>query len=202
MGKFPERQIDIVELAESIVQGLTNNPLVYPNPPVPPGNLMTVLLELIQANDEVVAVQAEAEQKTQTKNEKLAVLVGQMKNDLMYAENTVNFDDDLLKLLGWSGRAEPKPLMKPGQCDNFSATAEGSDWIEFAWDAPIKGGKPAMYKIMHRDYGSPKWKVAENAYETTFRLEGVEAGKKMDYCVVASNKAGQSGESNIVTAVL
>jgi len=59
-----------------------------------------------------------------------------------------------------------------------------------------------MYKIMQRDNGTSKWKVAGNAYETTFRLENVEAGKKMDYCVVASNKAGDSKESNIVTAVL
>jgi len=166
------------------------------------GDLMTALLEVIQANDAVVAVQAEAEQLTSTKNDKLDVLIGLMKDNLTYAENTVDYDDDKLKLLGWSGRAEPKPLEKPKQCTNFEATAEGSDWIEFAWEAPDNGGKPAMYKIMHRENGTPKWKVAENAFETTCRIEDVEAGKKMDYCVVAANKAGQSKESNIVTAVL
>ena len=202
MAQFPDRQADVVILAENIIQGLQNNPGVYPNPQVSSGDLSTDLVALIHAHDANVAAIAVAEQTTTTKNDKLVVLVGKMKDNLKYAEITVDYDDDLLKLLGWAGRAEPKPLEKPGQCDNFDATAEGDDWIEFAWDAPDKGGKPAMYKIMHRDNGTPKWKVAGNAYETTFRLEDVEAGKKMDYSVVASNKAGDSKESNLITAVL
>jgi len=202
MGKFPNRQVEVVALAESVVQGLTSNPAVFPNPPVPPAVMMADLLAVVQAHDEAVAAMAAAEQKIEAKNEKLAVLVKKVKDNLRYAENTVDYDDEFLKLLGWSGRAKRKPLVKPGQCSNFSAMAQGVDWIGLAWEAPTKGGKPAMYRILHRENGTSKWTVAETSYGTAFRLERQEAGKSMDYCVVASNKAGESGESNIVTAVL
>jgi len=202
MGKFPSRQVEVVALAESVVQGLTGNPAVFPNPPVPPAVMMVDLLAVVQAHDEAVAAMAAADQKIEAKNEKLAVLVKKMKDNLRYAENTVDYDDDFLKLLGWSGRAKRKPLVKPGQCGNFRATAEGSNWIELAWEAPTDGGKPAMYRILRRENGTFKWTVAETSFETAFRLKDQENGKKMDYCVVASNKAGESGESNIVTAVL
>ena len=202
MGKFPNRQVEVVALAESIAQGLTGNPAVFPNPPVSPGDMTVDLIAVVQAHDEAVAAMAAYELKIGAKNEKLGVLVGKMKDNLRYAENTVDFDDDFLKLLGWSGRAKRKPLVKPDQCGNFRATAEGSNWIELAWEAPTDGGKPAMYRILRRENGTSKWIVAETSFVTTFRLKDQETGKKMDYCVVASNKAGQSGESNIVTAVL
>ena len=38
-----------------------------------------------------------------------------MKADIRYAENTVNFDDDKLKIIGWAGRKERTPLAPPGQ---------------------------------------------------------------------------------------
>jgi len=202
MAKFPDRHVDIVELTENVIQGLLSNPLVYPNPPVSPAELTVDMAALIHAYDDSVAARAAAELATKAQNELLVVMVGKTKDNLRYAEITVDYDDDLLKLLGWSGRANPKPLEAPGQCADFGSTTEGDDWIEFAWKASDDGGKPAMYKIMHRDNGTSKWSVANTAFETTFRLENVEAGKKIDYCVIAANKAGESTESNIVTAVL
>lgn len=38
-----------------------------------------------------------------------------MKGDIRYAENTVDFDDDKLKLIGWAGRKAKTPLVPPGQ---------------------------------------------------------------------------------------
>jgi len=51
-----------------------------------------------------IAVAAAAEQATTTKDEALEGFTHAMKADFRYAENTVDFDDDKLKVLGWGGR--------------------------------------------------------------------------------------------------
>jgi len=51
-----------------------------------------------------ISFAAAAEQATTTKDEALEGLTRAMKAKFRYAENTVNFDDDKLKVLGWGGR--------------------------------------------------------------------------------------------------
>jgi hypothetical protein len=48
-------------------------------------------------------------------------LVDAMKSDIRYAENTVDFDDDKLKLIGWAGKAAATPLAIPGQVRSLEA---------------------------------------------------------------------------------
>ena len=202
MPQFPKTEMDILKLADDIMQGLTNNPTIYPTPPVTAAQLGNDLISTIQAHDDAVAKYAAAEQATTLKNDRLAAMALKMRDILRYCEITVNYDDDKLKLIGWGGRADPTPLEKPHQCTNFHATQEGAGWIEFAWEAPKKGGKVGSYRILSREHGANAWIIAEASFETSARLENQPQGKSMDYCVVASNKAGQSPESNIVTAVL
>jgi hypothetical protein len=202
MPKFPKAEMEVLKLADDIKQGLSNNPVIYPNPPFTAAQIAGELGSVIQAHDEAVAKTAAAEQAITLKNDLLAALALKMRDDLRYCEITVNYDDDKLKLVGWGGRAAPTPLKKPHQCTNFHATDEGAGWIEFAWEAPKKGGKVGSYRILSRDHGANAWTIAESSFETSARLENQPQGKSMDYCVVAANKAGKSGESNIVTAVL
>jgi len=54
------------------------------------------------------------EAATATKDEALEELIEAMKADIRYAENTVNFDDDKLKLIGWAGKKAATPLARPG----------------------------------------------------------------------------------------
>ena len=202
MPKFPNAEMDVMKLADDIMKGLSNNPMVFPNPPTTAAQLAGELAALIQAHDDAVAKSAAAEEATTLKNDLLAALALKMRDDLRYCEITVNYDDDKLKLVGWGGRADPTPLKKPHQCTDFHATEEGAGWIAFAWETPQKGGKVGSYRILSRDHGANAWNLAEASFETSARLKNQPQGKSLDYCVVASNKAGQSPESNIVTAVL
>jgi len=202
MPQFPKAKMEIMKLADDIMHGLSNNPAIYPSPPVTPAQLGSDLISAIQAHDDAVAKSAAAEQATTLKNERIAVLAQKMRDNLRYCEISVNYDDDKLKLIGWGGRADPTPLKKPHQCTNFHATEEGAGWIAFAWEAPQKGGKVGSYRILSREHSANAWNLAEASFETSARLENQPQGKSMDYCVVAANKAGQSAESNIVTAVL
>jgi len=202
MAQFPKDQMGIIELAEAIIQGLTAYASLFPNPPVSPAQLTTEMLLTISAHDDAVVKAAETEQATTLKNERLGTLSHSMRTVLRYCEVTVDYDDDKLKLLGWAGRAEPTPLEKPGPCTGLKATAEGDGWIALAWTPPETGGKVADYRVMRRKHGAFAWSVVEVAYDPEARLEDQEQGKTWDYCVIASNKAGQSGESNVLTAVL
>ncbi|MBN1943224.1 MAG: hypothetical protein JW849_08015 [Phycisphaerae bacterium] len=48
-----------------------------------------------------------------------------MKSDLRYAENTVDYDDEKLKLIGWAGRYKSTPLAVPGQCRLLEIIKQG-----------------------------------------------------------------------------
>ena len=62
-----------------------------------------------------LAARAAAESAIADKDTALEELIDALKSDIRYAENTVNFDDDKLKLLGWAGKKAKTPLTLPCQ---------------------------------------------------------------------------------------
>ncbi len=59
--------------------------------------------------DSVLSAHAVAEAAFTAKGMALRELIEAMKADIRYAENTVNFDDDKLKLIGWAGKKAKTP---------------------------------------------------------------------------------------------
>ena len=202
MAKFPRREDGIVALAGEMSAGLTANPTVYPAPPVAPLDLETAMGTYIAAREAAVAEAAAAEQATTTKEEALEGLTDAMKADLRYAENTVDFDDDKLKLLGWGGRKAGTSLEPPGQPRTLEAPREGEGWLFLDWKEPVEGGKVASYKIERRERPEGPWSIAGVAMETEVTLASQERGKEFEYRVIAVNKAGEGMPSNTVMAVL
>ena len=125
-----------------------------------------------------------------------------MKSDLRYAENTVDFDDDLLKLLGWAGRKAPTAPEPPGQPRNLEATQQGDGWVSLDWKKPIDGGTVSSYKIERRERPSGAYEEIKTAYESEIVLINQERGKEWEYRVIAGNKAGDGPASNTVAVVL
>ena len=97
-----------------------------------------------------IAAQAAAEQAITDKDEALEELIEAMKADIRYAENTVDFDDDKLKLIGWASRRTKTPLAPPGQARLLEAPKQGAGWVFLDWKASAEGGKPKAYKIQRR----------------------------------------------------
>ena len=87
-------------LAQNIATGLTDNAATYPAPPVTAVALQAVLDSFITLGDDAVAAQAAAEQATNTKNAGQEELTDAMKAILRYAEDTVDYNDAQLTLLG------------------------------------------------------------------------------------------------------
>jgi hypothetical protein len=185
-----------------MMTGLAANVAIYAAPPVSIADLGTALAAYMTAKNDSVAAQAAAEQATADKDAALQTMVDGMKADLRYAENTVDFDDDKLKLIGWGGRKANTSLEAPGQARTLEAPRQGEGWIFLDWKAPSDGGRVAAYKIQRRTRPEGPWSDAGMAIESEITLSEQTRGVELEYRVSAVNKTGEGLASNTVMAVL
>jgi len=176
--------------------------VIYPAPPVSMADLGAASGAYNAAGTAQTAALAAAEQATTDKDDALEALVEAMKTDLRYAENTVSFDDDKLKLIGWGGKKAPTPLVAPGQTRVLEAVQQGNGWIMLDWKAPVDGGKPNAYKVMRRERPDGPWAEVGTAVISEATLVEQPTGKELEYRIIAINKAGEGEPSNTVMAVL
>ena len=210
MARFPKKEAEIAALAERMIAGLLANPTVYPNPPHPaqhPGTgLRWKVRQYDNRHDNFLAARAAAEQSITDKDTALEELSEALKSDIRYAENTVNYDDDKLKLIGWAGKKTATPLSAPGQVRLLEAAKQGKGWVFLDWKAPAEGGKISAYKIQRRSPGSEpvsdRWQDVATAIETESTLVDQPKGIELEYRVIAVNRAGEGSPSNTVMAVL
>ncbi len=208
MANFPRNEPTILALAQEMIAGLSANAATFPNLPVPPSgppgppNLTVLVSSYTTSRDAAIAARAAAEQATTTKNADLGILIDAMKKDLRHAETITDFDDDLLKRIGWSGRRPKTDLPPPGQCRALDAPRQGEGWVFLDWKQPIDGGKPAAYKIERRQRPDGSWSEVGMAIKSEITLSDQTRGTEWEYRVVAVNKAGEGLPSNTVMAVL
>lgn len=201
--RFPIKESAVFELAEEVTAGLAAHPAVYPAPPVPAAELQAAIDAYVAARNQTIANKARYEESVRAKDDALATLKHGLKNDLRYAENTVNFDDALLKNLGWSGRKAKHRLQPPGQVGSLAATKQFEGFLTLIWQKPIDGGKPAVFKIQRRKVEADgTWSDIAAALETEISLQDQPRGVELEYRVLAINKAGEGPPSNTVMAVL
>ena len=169
MARFPSKEADVFALAQEMMSGLAANAAVYPSPPVTVAEVATAFSAYLTAKNAAIAAQAAAEQATAAKDDALQTLTDGMRADLRYAENTVNFDDDQLKLIGWGGRSARTSLEAPGQARTLEAPRQGDGWVFLDWKEPVDGGKVAAYKIERRERPSGPWTDAGKIGRASWR---------------------------------
>ena len=202
MARFPRTEAEVVALAEAMISGLADNAAVYPAPPVLPADLTTLISAYTVVKNDSIAAQAAAEQATADKDDALEELVDAMKSDIRYAENTVDFDDDKLKLIGWAGKKAATALQPPGQSRLLEAPKQGDGWVFLDWKAPIDGGTPSAYKVMRRERPAGTWEEVATAVISEATLVEQPKGKELEYRIVGVNKAGDGEPSNTAMVVL
>jgi len=202
MARFPKAEAEIVALAQAMESGLADNAAVYPAPPVAPLDLTALISAYTTAKNAAIAAQAAAEEATTSKDEAMEDLADAMKSDIRYAENTVDYDDDKLKLIGWAGRKEHTPLAPPGQARLLEAPKQGEGWVFLDWKAPVDGGAPAAYKVMRRERPAGPWEEVATAVISEATLVEQPRGKELEYRIIAVNKAGEGEPSNTAMCVL
>ncbi|MBI9018203.1 MAG: fibronectin type III domain-containing protein [Phycisphaerae bacterium] len=202
MARFPKREADIAELANLMAAGLADNTELYPNPPIAPAELAETLSQYHGARDAVVAAAAAYDAAVTAKNEVLARLIGQVKSDIKYAENTAGGQSEKLKTLGWDGRKAKTALAPPGQCRQLEVARQGDSWLLLKWKSPVAGGKPAAYMVMRRQRDNGSFQEVATAMDTQINLVEQPRGLELEYHIRAINKAGQGQPSNTEMVVL
>lgn len=189
-----------------MIAGLRANPAVFPDPPYPPVYAGTgIKWKVSQYNDQredLLTAKAGAEQATATKDDALQNLIEAMKADIRYAENTVDFDDAKLNLIGWAGKKAKTPLAPPGQTRLLEAPKQGAGWLFLDWKAPADGGRVSAYKVQRRVSEGGDWKDIATAILSEITLVDQPEKTQLEYRVIAVNKAGEGPESNTVNVVL
>jgi hypothetical protein len=201
MPRFPKKEAEIAALAERLWRGLYNNP-TFPQPPVAPMTLRLKKMAYQSQHDIFMAARAAAEQSITDKDTALEELIDALKSDIRYAENTVNFDDDKLKLIGWSGKDTPTALAPPGEVRQLEAPKQGAGWLFLDWKTPAEGGKVSAYKIQRRNRPEGAWQDVATAIETEATLVDQPKKTELEYRIIAINKAGVGSPSNTVVVVL
>lgn len=202
MPRFPKTEAEIVALAEKLSRGLLDNNTIFPFPPVHPILIRIKTLTYQSRRGNFLAANAAAEAATTAKDEKLADLIDAMKPDLRYAENVTKFNDDKLKLIGWSGKKAKTPLAVPGQTRLLEAPKQGAGWLFLDWKQPTEGGKAKAYKVQRRNRSAGTWKTVATAILSEITLVDQPKQAELEYRVIAINKAGEGQPSNTVAVVL
>jgi hypothetical protein len=209
MPRFPKNQADIAALAWLLRTGLKDNHAIFPAPPVHWSGIGVRKTQFVNARGIALAARAAAEAAFTAKDVALQELIEAMKADIRYAENTVDFDDDKLKLIGWAGRKAPAVLPAPGQSRLLEAPKQGAGWVFLDWKQPADGGKPAAYTVQRRVGGvvgsepvGDRWKDIATAILSEITLVDQPEKTQIEYRVIAINKAGEGPESNVVEVVL
>jgi hypothetical protein len=202
MPRFPKKEAEIAALAERLWRGLFDNNSTYPNPPVHSILIRIKSMIYLARRNDLIAAQAAAEEAVTAKTEALEEVVGAMKADIRYAENTVDFDDDKLKLIGWAGTKAAIVLQPPGQVRLLDAPRQGKGWVFLDWKAPANGGKQKAYKIQRRLRSGGSWKDVATAVITEATLVEQPQKQELEYRIIAVNKAGEGSPSNTVMVVL
>jgi len=202
MARFPKKEAEIIALAERLVSGFRSNLALFPAPPVIWPILNVKRNIYYGARNAMLAKQAAAEQSIADKDTAIEELINALKSDIRYAENTVNFDDDKLKLIGWSGNQTPTALAPPGEVRQLEAPKQGDGWVFLDWKAPADGGRVSAYKVQRRQRPEGAWQDVATAIETESTLVEQPKGKELEYRVIAINKSGEGSPSNTVMVVL
>jgi len=202
MPRFPKNQADIAALAGLLWRGLLGNNAIFPAPPVLWYIIMTKRNQFVTVRDSALSARAAAEAAFTAKDVALEELIEAIKADIRYAENTVDFDDDKLKLIGWAGKKAKTSLTPPGQSRMLEAPKQGAGWVFLDWKQPADGGKPAAYKVQRRVLPAGSWETVATAILSEITLVDQPEKTEIEYRVIALNKSGEGSPSNTVLVVL
>ena len=201
MGVFPGTEEAILAAAQELIGGLTDNPTIFPSPPVTAVELQAILDSCIALRDQANAARAASELVTQTKDANYEELTDGMKANYGYAETAVT-DPAQLQLIGWEARKTPSAPAVPGIPRAFEAVQQGEGWVFLDWKSPTSGGPVVSYQVERRARPAGDWVIAGMALKSEIMLTAQERGKDLEYRVIPVNNTGQGEPSATVPVVL
>lgn len=201
--KFPTTINGKLALAQEMANGFEENADVYPAPITAVARQKERILSVQAKINAVTQIDAAKRAAIKERDDEIELMEDEMGENLEYAELVSKGDDAKLRLIGWSGRAAPKKLEKPGQSRTFEVIKQGAGWFQSDWKEPIDGGKVQLYRIMRRVVkdGGDMQEAGSSPISEAILLEQPR-GVELEYAVIAVNKAGEGIASNTITITL
>jgi hypothetical protein len=200
MARFPARESEVIALAHQMAAGFAGHSDLFANPPLSADHLQRLLTAFLADRDAANLADSRAAEAHAKKDASLDQLKDGMTTLLRYAENIAS--PDQFGLIGWSGRSAAAALEAPGQPRALEAMRQGAGWVFLDWKEPAEGGKPAAYHLQRRELPDGAWQPAGLAVISEATVTGQPTGKRLEYRVLAVNKAGEGMASNGVEVVL
>ena len=200
MANFPRTEAEVYMLSQKVKAGLESSSQIFPVPPVAAIDMGQLLEALEEAQAAVNATRAAAEAATDAKLAAIEALVSATKKNIRYAESTVDFEDDKLKLIGWAARRPKTKAQLSGQPMGLIARNCGQGEVELCWDAPLSGSKPLCYRVERLVKGGAKWGIAATSVKKTITIEADNENITAQWRVIAINRAGESIPSNVAVS--
>lgn len=208
MATFPRREADIVQLARTMIIGISQNPAVFPSCSSMPIQSTLSLYETQKQTEDTA--HAAAKIATEAKNDALTGLVDVMMAQRGRAEVDCASDPEKLALIGDAPAPHPKPEPVPGQPRLLEAANQGPGDVTLDWKSPGRApgfGVVRSYIVQRRDAatgGGPfgPWTLVATVYQHEAVLTDQPRGIQLEYRVIATNIHGESAPSNSVAVVL
>jgi hypothetical protein len=201
--KFPTTQAGKLALAQEMANGFEENVDVYPKP-ITDVAAQKARINSVQAKiSAVTQIEAARRAAVRERDDEIELMEDEMTENIDYAELVAKGDDAKLRLINWSGRAEPKAQQKPGQPRVLEIIKQGAGWFQGDWKEPSDGGSVQSYRIMRRvvKEGGDMREAGSSIVSDAILVEQPR-GVELEYAVVAVNKAGESEPSNSITITL
>jgi len=119
-----------------------------------------------------------------------------------HTEFAANSEEGKLNLLGWGPRSSSKRLEPPARPRDLEVARSGKGWVFLDWKPPLLGGGVAAYKVQVARPEEGAWKDVGMSIETEILVNDQERSVDLQFHVIAVNRAGEGGPSNIVRVVL
>ena len=202
MAQFPRTEAEIITALQALIGGLTENPLVFPAPPVSAVEAQAVLDSLVSIREQCNAHDVAGKMLTEVKGGAVEEGSDVLRVSYDYGETVTAPTYAQLPLIGWDKRKAPSAIELPGQARVLEIPSQGEGWVFLDWKSPADGGKVASYRIERRERPAGDWAVVDVAIKSEIMLANQERTKDWEYRVVSLNVTGEGIPSNTVAAVV
>ena len=205
MAQLPRTQPDATAMAQQMINGFTQHPEMFPSANVP--DLQAALNDFKTAATAYTSAMAAAKQAGQRQKRAFAALQGEISNQVKVAQVDTAAAPVNLDRIGYGPRRKKTPIPRPASVELLTVRPCDTASLELIWKKtnPKAGGKPRNFAIEMRimDNNRPgPWHLVGTAYGYRTVLTDQPVGVRMQYRVVAANRAGRSLPSNEMPVIL
>lgn len=191
------RVLKKVEKVKFVVQKMTDNAGIFPNPNPP-------LADMKAQADKVALAEAAASEggkdRTQTRDEELSKMVTMMDLQVLYVQTVTLGDPDMTALAGMDTKSDGTRWPVPNKPEGFIAKPgkfEGSVYMK------CKGTlykKQYVFQMFVEDDNGGFWKDIKTQGSNIYLHEGLERGRIYTFRVYAINSKGAGGVSTVASS--